>query len=196
MNLSSLVINDKFFIGIKLRFEGNASVQWTEDPMDIRGASGGIKNFSATENYFEFQSYLLGDGGSDMYIESGESSYPFSFQLPTENLPSSFTSTHGRVEYFLEASVKRSWKFDYHARKVITVNSIVNLNNHSVRPGKWEVSKQLGSTCCTASDSLNVRICSNKVCYYPGEVMALEVAVENMTTDNVADLSVELLQVE
>lgn len=191
------------FTGIKLKFEGKASVHWTEEVTETRGTGDDrreqrvTKSYSDSESYFEFKSYLLGDGRSDAYIQPGETSCPFSFQLPVMNIPSSYVGNHGKVEYFLEATVKRSWKFDYHAKQFITVNSIVDLNNdpQASQPGNWAVSKTFCCWCC-ASAPLSVNIRTNTVGYCPGEKIALEIEVNNLSNREVTDLSAKLTQVE
>lgn len=123
-------------------------------------------------------------------------SYPFSFQLPLMNLPSSYLGQHGKVEYLLEANVKRSWKFDFNAKQYITVNSIVDLNNDPVaaEPGEWKTAKTFCCLCC-ASGPLTMTIRLKTKGYCSGEIIPVEVEINNMSTRGVTDLSAELVQV-
>ncbi|ODN02196.1 Arrestin domain-containing protein 3 [Orchesella cincta] len=187
--------------GLKLKFEGKASVHWSEEKTERTGSGNDAtdrkvtKNFDDSDNFFDFKNYLLGDGRSDVKIPPGESSYPFSFQLPLMNLPSSYVGQHGKVEYLLEANVKRSWKFDYNAKQFITVNSIVDLNNdpQAAESGDWKTSKTFCCLCC-ASGPLDMHVRLKNKGFVPGEIIGLEVEINNLSTRGINDISTQLVQ--
>ena len=45
---------------------------------------------------------------SDLYIESGETNYPFELQLPN-NLPTSFQHQFGRIRYHARGTIDIPW---------------------------------------------------------------------------------------
>ncbi|CAL8109319.1 unnamed protein product [Orchesella dallaii] len=185
--------------GMTLKFEGNVRVHWTVRKTERGTGSGSDRtvthNYNDWQRIFEFQNYLLGDGRSDVEIPAGESSYPFSFQLPPMNLPSSYMGIYGKVEYLLEANVIRSWKFDYNTKQYITVNGLVDLNNYpqAAEPGECETSKTFCCWCC-ATGPLCMTVRLKKRGFVPGEMVPLEVEVNNLSNRGVSDISAELVQ--
>ncbi|CAL8142678.1 unnamed protein product [Orchesella dallaii] len=187
--------------GMTLKFEGKVSVHWSVEKTERTGTGNDAtdrkvtQNYDDSESFFEFKNYLLGDGRSDVKIPAGESSYPFSFQLPPMNLPSSYMGTYGKVEYLLEANVKRSWKFDYNTKQYITVNGLVDLNNdpQAAEPGEWKTSKTFCCWCC-ATGPLDVTVRLKNKGFVPGEMVPLEVEVNNLSNRGVSDISAQLVQ--
>lgn len=153
--------------------------------------------YSHTECLFDFEQYLLGDGNKEITLEPGKSSHAFSFQLPSTNLPSTFVGRHGKVEYLMVASMKKSWyKSDFRTYQFVTINSIVDLNKDAVagQPGEWADSKSYCSFCCTRGP-LAVKIRTETRGYCPGGVMTIEVEANNLSTKKVSAFSAALLQV-
>ena len=85
----------------------------------------------------------------EQIIQPGTYTWPFQFQIPS-NVPSSFQGRHGQIQYALEATVKRSWKFDYTTMVPFTVNSIVDLNTWPgvVQPVNMQDHKYICCLCC------------------------------------------------
>ena len=74
--------------------------------------------------------YLSAKGqmsGDNPVLPEGRHNYPFRFQLPP-TLPSSFEGAHGRVRYYLKATIDKPWKFDHTVKRPFTINSSVDLN--------------------------------------------------------------------
>lgn len=88
-------------LGMKLKFEGKATVHWTEEVTEKTDAGDKkvTKSHDDSDSFFEFKSYLLGDGRSDVKLPAGQNSYNFSFQLPMMNIPSSYLGQHGTYSH-------------------------------------------------------------------------------------------------
>lgn len=61
-------------------------------------------------------------------METGRYTYPFQLVLP-RNIPSTFTSCHGYIEYYLKANVDIPMAFDYKDKKGFIVVSPIDLND-------------------------------------------------------------------
>lgn len=60
-------------------------------------------------------------------VPAGRYVYPFSFLLP-ENLPSTYDSEYGYIDYKIKGIVDRPWKFDYECELMVIVHSPIDLN--------------------------------------------------------------------
>ena len=79
-------------------------------------------------------------GGSDSTLEAGYHNYPFSLKLP-EQIPSSFESRCGSVEYYLEAILDCGFKSSFTVKEIFTVNTIIDLNAEPTARDGGELSK-------------------------------------------------------
>ena len=61
-------------------------------------------------------------------LSPGEHSFPFEFEIPEENLPTSFEGKHGHVTYWLKAIVDRPWKSNVETREYFTVTERLDVN--------------------------------------------------------------------
>ena len=59
---------------------------------------------------------------------AGNFRYPFRFELPRFS-PTSFEGRHGRVRYWIRATIDRPVRFNLESEKIFTVISHLNLNN-------------------------------------------------------------------
>lgn len=185
-----------------LELVGRAVVHWTEANSTTQGQGlhnnrNTTRSFDSSDDFFEQQMFLLGDGQSDVTIPSGESSYPFCVQLPVSNLCTSYKGIYGKIQYNLAAHIKRSfWKVDYKTNHEITIYSIVDLNNDpmAMLPGDWKTSKTFCFLWC-ASGPLKLNVNTEKKGFCPGEIILLEVYVNNESNKLIKYVSVELIQV-
>lgn len=186
-----------------LQFEGKASVHWTGTNSVRTGCTNGSHtrtrsiSFDSSDVFFETHMLLYGDGQTEKIIPAGEVSFPFEVQLPTYNVFTSFNGDFGRVEYTIYATVKRSfWKLDYKTRKTINVQAIKDLNQEPMTaiPGAWKISKTFCCLCC-ASGLLTLYVKLPRTGYCPGDCILIEVDINNGSSREIYDVSVEILQV-
>jgi hypothetical protein len=140
-------------------------------------------------------SYLLHIGRTDAKIPPGRNSYPFNFALPSMNLPSSYVGEYGSVTYQIEATIKRSWKFDQVIKEKFTVNAIVDLNTDAgaAEPGEWKSSKNFCCFCC-ASGPLGFVMKLPRKGYVPGEFISPIVELNNLSSRGINSVSLTLVQ--
>lgn len=60
-------------------------------------------------------------------VGPGKFEYPFSFVLP-KNCPSTFSTVHGSISYYIKANVDIPWAPDYESQVFFTVVAPIDFN--------------------------------------------------------------------
>ncbi|XP_076585958.1 arrestin domain-containing protein 3-like [Chaetodon auriga] len=121
-----------------IKFKGKAEVLWTEK----HGKT--TVTYHAKDKYFSLKHYfvrgknvkddtqtLLSNHNGETYssvVAPGCYVYPFTFQIPFQDMPSSFTGCVGKVVYLLEARLSRSMRIDSKDSTKINFVSRVDLS--------------------------------------------------------------------
>ncbi|XP_018525284.1 arrestin domain-containing protein 4 [Lates calcarifer] len=123
---------------LSIKFKGKAEVLWTER----HGQTTVV--YHSKDKYFSLKHYFIRDkdtGNDDQPLlinQNGETYssvvapgchvYPFTFQIPHQNLPSSFKGSVGKIVYLLEAKLSRSMRI---SKKDSTKITFVSNEVHS-----------------------------------------------------------------
>jgi len=92
----------------------------------------------------------------DLYLEVGDYTYPFRFDLP-QNLPTSFEQMYGQIRYSVNSTIDIPWHFDKHTSRSFTVinNLDLNLLGPAIRqPYALEQSKVFCCWCCASEPAI------------------------------------------
>ena len=160
--------------GVYLNLVGRAYFRWTDDGDNWK---------TAEEPYFNYQVNLWGGDGGSQQLPPGNYEWPFSFQLPSVALPTSYEGHYGNVRYWLEARMDRPWKFDHVSKFAFTVLERVDLNLSQEdlnAPRRGEGQKTLGCLCCK-SGPLTLAVSTDRGAYCAGEKILLNARLENNT---------------
>lgn len=106
-----------------VKLKGKAKVSWTE----TYGKT--VVTYSSKEKYFSMRQFVTQGEQDKNVIGQGCHTFPFNFQIPAGDLPSSFTGKYGKVKYTLEAVLSRSMKTDSKAKIPFTLINRDNLYN-------------------------------------------------------------------
>jgi hypothetical protein len=71
-----------------------------------------------------------GEKADNPVLPAGDHSYPFSFIIPQQNLPSSYEGQHGHVRYWLKVIIDRPWRFDVTTKAAFSMIEFVDINVH------------------------------------------------------------------
>ncbi|XP_051924645.1 arrestin domain-containing protein 3-like [Hippocampus zosterae] len=93
-----------------VKMKGKAKVRWFEH----YGKT--VVVYKNKEKYFSIKTFIFQDGYGNNLVTRGSHTYPFTFQIPQLNLPSSFKGSHGKIKYTLEANLRRSMRTDCKAK--------------------------------------------------------------------------------
>ena len=163
-----------------------------------RDSDGRSHTETVRDHYRNHESYTK----QEMVLHSGPSLppglhyFPFSFMLPP-NLPSSFESKIGHVRYFVKADIVRDWKWNHKVKQHFMVNGILDLNAYpsAKHEGRFLIiqnrvmttslghsrdHKRLCCLCCK-SGPISAVITSNRAGYVPGEMIAFNAEVDNLS---------------
>uniref|UniRef100_A0A8C8D6Q8 Arrestin C-terminal-like domain-containing protein n=1 Tax=Oncorhynchus tshawytscha TaxID=74940 RepID=A0A8C8D6Q8_ONCTS len=91
-----------------IKAKGKAEVKWTENEGQNPVA------YSGKKKYFSLQILLQeGKGDGSEIISPGRHVYPFTFQIPAREMPSSYMGKWGKITYYLKAKLIRTlWLID------------------------------------------------------------------------------------
>lgn len=136
-------------------------------------------------------------GPENITIPAGKNNYPFEVSLPA-GVPSSFEGDHGNVNYYLEASLKRSDGQDVVETIKINVKGVLDLNsNHDAQVDRPEVAteKHLCCFCCkTGPIGFHFRILG-KSGVVAGEKVPFSAEAYNMSFGGAVCLTLKFVQV-
>ncbi|XP_070819949.1 arrestin domain-containing protein 3-like [Chaetodon trifascialis] len=121
--------------------------------------------------------------GNDI-IDRGCHVYPFTFQIPAEDLPSSFKSSSGKIVYKVEAILKRSLKVDSKAKAHFTLvhNGTIHSDLMLKAPqyGNTEKKMKLFSSGAVALD-VNIE----RTGYHQGEGIKVVAYIQNSSSRDI-----------
>ncbi|XP_041855705.1 arrestin domain-containing protein 3-like isoform X2 [Melanotaenia boesemani] len=121
-----------------IKFKGKAEVMWTERHGKTTVVYHSKDKYFSNKQYFvkdknlkDDQQTLLLTRNSETYssvVAPGIHVYPFSFQIPFQEIPSSFKGADGKIVYILETRLGRSMRIDKKETTTINFVSKADLN--------------------------------------------------------------------
>uniref|UniRef100_A0A3P9NCA4 Arrestin domain-containing protein 3-like n=1 Tax=Poecilia reticulata TaxID=8081 RepID=A0A3P9NCA4_POERE len=158
-----------------VKAKGDANVRWTQK----RGEH--THTYSAHRRYFKLKdvpNFL--SGFPETVLPEGTHVYKFSFRIPSENMPSSFRGSHGKIVYKLEAKLSRSWRMDSTAEKELNFVSKSFPNfNALLSPQVGSTEKEMGMF---SKGQVHMDATVNKTLYAPGETILISTKVNNASS--------------
>ncbi|XP_029961027.1 arrestin domain-containing protein 3-like isoform X2 [Salarias fasciatus] len=114
------------FQTLSIQMKGKAKVLWTEN----YGKT--VVTYSSKNKYFSIKQILVQEGQGITTLNPGSHVFPFSFQIPAQELPSSFRGSYGKILYTLKANLSRSMRVDSKAKAEFNVINKLNLKSDPV----------------------------------------------------------------
>ena len=137
-------------------------------------------NNSNQETYFRVPVDLWVSEIGQEQLHPGTYVWPFSYQLPSVSLPSSYEDSYGNIRYWLHAQIDTPFGVCYTAQFVFTVLECVDLNlakEDLSLPRRGEEQKTLCCLCCK-SDPLTLAVSTNRGGYCAGEKILVTAHLE------------------
>ncbi|TDH12708.1 hypothetical protein EPR50_G00049640 [Perca flavescens] len=160
---------------LSVKLKGKAQVKWTE----THGKT--IIMYSNKEKYFSIKQVIIQEGQGNNDVGQGSHVYPYNFQIPAEDLPSSFKGSYGKIQYTLEANLSRSMRVDTKAKVKFTLLCKGNLKSdpllmtpqHSITNKKMKL-----FTSGTVGMDVNIA----RTGYHQGEGIKVVASIQNRSS--------------
>ncbi|XP_068461110.1 arrestin domain-containing protein 3-like [Clinocottus analis] len=143
-----------------------------------------IVTYHNKEKYFSMKQVLIQEGQGNNVVGQGSHVFPFTFQIPAQDLPSSFKGSHGKIQYSLEANLSRGMRVDTKAKAMFTLLCKGNLNidpmlmtaQHSITNKKMKL-----FTSGTVGMDVNI----TKTGFHQGEGIKVVACIQNTSSREV-----------
>ncbi|XP_067872128.1 arrestin domain-containing protein 2 isoform X2 [Heterodontus francisci] len=157
--------------------KGMAAVHWLESRSI--GMNTVYSDYSSYETYFRKRQHAIRDNGDVTVLSAGRHEFPFSFQLPEENLVTSFEGKHGSVRYWVKVKLHRPWATVKKIKREFTVIEPIDINTPTLLAPQAGAKDKLARVwyCNLGHVSLTAKI--DRKGYTPGEVIPIFAEVDN-----------------
>ncbi|KAG5280759.1 hypothetical protein AALO_G00063720 [Alosa alosa] len=155
-----------------VKAKGKASVLWSQRIGTVNMV------FYEKETLFKSEHFFIAekkDEDSDV-VHPGCHVYPFSFQIPQRDMPSSFKGEAGKVVYFLEAKLTRSMRMSTKDKADFTFLSLTDIPVTDMKSQFGTADKNLRFL---NSGNISVNATIDGMKYYPGAELKIMAEIQN-----------------
>ncbi|XP_071338821.1 arrestin domain-containing protein 3-like [Trachinotus anak] len=161
-----------------VKLKGKAKVQWTEH----YGKT--TVTYHNKVKYFSIKQFLIQGDQGDKNVGPGCHVYPFTFQIPAEELPSSFKGSHGKILYTLEANLSRPMRLDSKAKAKFTLIHKENLNsNPSLMAPQQNIIDKKMKLFTSGTVGMDVNI--SRTGFHQGEGIKVVASIQNKSSRDI-----------
>ncbi|KAG7481300.1 hypothetical protein MATL_G00065260 [Megalops atlanticus] len=174
---------------LSVKAKGKTEVLWTEHH------NKNTVTYHAKEKYFSILQHVLqkqsgGDHGARLTDQCGETYsnvivagshvYPFTFQIPHGDMPSSFNGVHGKVIYTLEAKLSRSMRLPSKTKATFNFVSKPDMSNPQLMSPQYGTKSKKMKLFTSGNASINIS--TERMGYMQGEGLKIMVEIENSSS--------------
>uniref|UniRef100_A0A3B3BHH7 Arrestin C-terminal-like domain-containing protein n=1 Tax=Oryzias melastigma TaxID=30732 RepID=A0A3B3BHH7_ORYME len=152
-----------------VKLKGKAQVKWRE----FYGQA--VITYLNKDKYFSIKQFFIQENQGNNTVSKGSHVYPFTFQIPTEERPSSFRGAFGKIVYRVEANLSRSKRKDKKAKAEFIV-----INKGQRDPALMVLTKKVMSS---GTITMDVKI--PKTGFYQGEGINVVGYIHNKSSRDV-----------
>ncbi|KAK3538548.1 hypothetical protein QTP86_006711 [Hemibagrus guttatus] len=162
-----------------VKAKGEASVLWSEN----HGRYNVVVYHDKVSCFMSILHFIQEQTKDSRIVGPGTHVYPFTFQIPHQDMPASFKGYHGKVVYFLEAKLCRSLAipkkdkvhFNYVPRGDMSVPDLM-MSQHEYKEKKMKF---------LTSGSVTMDVHTEKMGFHLGEQMTVKMDVVNNSSRTV-----------
>ncbi|XP_069971401.1 arrestin domain-containing protein 4 isoform X1 [Penaeus vannamei] len=169
---------------VKLTAGGIGQVSWYDND----------QTYFASEEYFRETHTIWSRAHQTEKFPAGEHKYPFAFQIP-EDIPSSFQSEIGKVEYLVEAVAKSPLLKAVSTTAGFLVNQPYDLNSHSdARTAIIREREKAIRCCCARWGPITLTLAVEKRGYVRGENIVINGEIVNNSGSTIKYTEAKIVQ--
>uniref|UniRef100_V9KAM9 Arrestin domain-containing protein 2-like protein n=1 Tax=Callorhinchus milii TaxID=7868 RepID=V9KAM9_CALMI len=173
-----LVLGGKLPVrSLKICAKGTAEVHWLESRSV--GMNTVYCDYTAYETYFRKRQHAIRDSGELTVLQPGRHEFRFSFQLPEENLVTSFEGKHGRVRYWVKAKLHRPWATVKKSKREFTVIEPIDINTPSMLASQAGTTEKIARVWYRNLGQVSLTAKIERKGYTPGEVIPIFAEIDN-----------------
>ncbi|KAL3975939.1 NLR family CARD domain-containing protein 3 [Sarotherodon galilaeus] len=159
-----------------VKLKGKAQVSWTEN----HGKT--IVTYQSKEKFFSIKQFVFQESMGKNVLSAGCHVYPFTFQIPAQDLPSSFKSSCGKILYTVEANLNRSMRMDSKAKAEFTLIQKRNTDPVLMTPQQNMIDKKM-KLFSSGSVAMDVSIAKTGFCQ--GEGIKVVASIQNKSSRDI-----------
>ncbi|XP_030594070.1 arrestin domain-containing protein 3-like [Archocentrus centrarchus] len=153
-----------------VKLKGKAEVSWTEN----YGKT--VVTYHSKDKFFSIKHFIIQESQGNNVIPQGCHVYPFSFQIPAQDLPSSFKGSWGKILYRVEANLSRSMRTDSKAKAEFTLIQKGNTDPVLMTPQHNMIDKKMK---LFTSGSVAMDVSIPKTGFCQGEGIKVVASIQN-----------------
>ena len=169
--------------------------------LDALGGSYGciVEGSGDHKHYYNEKKITLNETlelvSTEKVLDKGVSEFPFSFKIPLD-VKSTFKTSNNFIMYQLRAKVDIPWGKDAESENTsFHVNNVVDLNDDTDTLAKGEEQYvKTYSCCCMSQGTVSANLVVNKTGFVSGEVIKVDIKVENSSTELIKHVHIQLIQ--
>ncbi|XP_059192552.1 arrestin domain-containing protein 3-like [Centropristis striata] len=187
-NVTLEVAKDCQIDSLSIKFKGKAEVQWTEN----HGKTTVV--YHSKEKYFSVKHFFIQDKDRRGKVNTlffcfpdcsvvapGCHVYPFTFQIPHQNIPSSFKDHYGKIVYLLEAQLSRSMRMNTKDSTKINFVAKPDLNSdRTLMTPQHETKDKKMNVFTSGTVSMDVNL--EKAGFFQGEGLKVTAYIQNKSS--------------
>lgn len=178
-------------LGYYIKFFGEAKCHW-QVRSELKDAVQ-ILDYAGNQIYLNKKIYIFGyEGAEEVEIAAGTYSYDFNFELSNLSAESVIT-THGSIEYHIEAIIEASWQLQEDARvpfKVLRNDSFVDFPE-MYSPMQLE-NEQTFCCCCVDNGSCSMAVSIPRQVFSVGHLIPIEIEYDNQGSVDITHTKIEV----
>nr|XP_046242923.1 arrestin domain-containing protein 3-like [Scatophagus argus] len=174
-----------------IKFKGKADVLWSEKHGQTTVVYHAKDKYFSVKHYFiqdhkkkhkndDSEAQLLNQNGETYsnVIPPGIHIYPFTFQIPFQEMPSSFKGSVGKIVYLLEAKLSRSMRIDKKdSTKINFVTHADVSSNPALMTPQHETKDKKMKVFTSGTVAMDVKL--EKTGFFQGEGLKVQAYIEN-----------------
>ncbi|XP_067464311.1 arrestin domain-containing protein 3-like isoform X2 [Thunnus thynnus] len=179
---------------LSIKFKGKAEVMWTEKHGKVTVVYHSKDKYFSVKHYFIRDKYSQDDHQTSLINQNREiysdvvapgcHVYPFTFQIPSQEMPSSFKAYTGNIVYLLEANLSRSMRMNKKdSTKLNFVSNVDMTSNPELMTPQHETKDKKLKYFNSGRVAMDVNI--EKTGYFQGEGLKVLAYIQNNSSRHI-----------